>query len=212
MNQTNVLQICDLKELEKYGKFISDAVIEIATNTVKGFTFYNCSVKKINSFSTLVFEDCVFEGCDKVDFSAAKNCSFINCNNVDFRDEEKIESCVFDNIGFLFTSFCSIENCEFKNLKNLDGEDCVISLDQVKMRNCTFDGVTLTEDAFLIDADSDSEIENCTFKNCATSRFDKEIIKCEEQRGTLFKKTVKFDITFNCKGLRSVTSLDENII
>ena len=78
------------------------------------------------------------------------------------------------------------------------------------MENFRFDGVELKNDAYLIEATSESMLEHCIFKKCGTTRDDLELIHCEESKGRFFKKMVAFDIVDHdtCTGLDAVYRIE----
>ena len=108
-----------------------------------------------------------------------------------------------DNIALENTS---VTRCTFRDMApHTDG---IFNLDSADLTDCTFENVTLKNDFYLFDADNESSLDGCTFKNCRTTRDDLQLVSTGGYRGKLRKKWVEDDICYGCIGLYKVIHLE----
>ena len=140
---------------------------------VKGHTFRN--------FHHLNFE----EGTELV------NCVFEDCINLSF-DECKIKNCVFCRVESVELMDCEAIESRFEELLSDNGE--ILILTDSTLSDCAFVDVELRDESYLCEGYGSAWVERCSFKNIRTDRPDRELFRCVETRGKIFKRTKEFSI------------------
>ena len=149
--------------------------------------------------------DHIFRNFEKLEFdegTTLTNCTFENCKELTFNYSD-ISNCSFTDVSFIFSRHTTYKKSTFSNITSL--HESVFCLEDCNIKRCSFENITLTDDAYLVDGTSECIIENCTFSDIKTERSDGEIILCEETEGLLFKRKVKYSIVDEA----SCTGLDE---
>ena len=182
-------------------KKYEDAQIQCVTKFIEGnYIFRNCVILGEHT----IFKGCRFENCSIINAAGLEDCSFENCEDVTIRDGD-ITRCEFKHIDFFFLNESVVSDCTFDQIH--PDLEVGISMESVKMIRCTFSNIRVRFGTYLIDAVGESEVEECTFIDCATDREDLELIHCEEIEGKLFKRRKCYNIAHNCTGLDKVKKL-----
>ena len=178
-----------------------NARIQCTSKVLEGnCVFKNCLVQGEHT----IFKGCRFENCSIIHAAGLEDCSFENCEDVTVCDGN-ITNCNFENVDFFFLNESLVSDCTFDQIH--PDLEVGISMEDVKIIRCTFSNIRVRFGTYLIDAVGESEVEECTFIDCATDREDLELIHCEEIKGKLFKRKKCYDITHNCTGLDAVKKL-----
>lgn len=195
-------------------------------------TFAGCA--SINIYSGSIgcptLSECVFSNCKNIKATccSVEKCSFSHCGTfaAEFWSADKtVDACSFTSCGkisidgttqnckFLGThdfTFGDITQCEFSEISS---DETPIYLDG-KMELCTFNDITLKDDAYLVFPNTvGAQIANCTFKNIRTSRSDRELFEETSTAtvGTIFKRkkteTFHFVDRTSCKLLNDIQTL-----
>lgn len=175
-------------------------------------TLRSCTLRGVLQLEADVLENCTFENCVTVNLQTedgnneATDCRFTNCREI-IAESADLTDCEFsgmrDNIAL---ENSTAARCIFRDMTpHTDG---ILDLDSTELTDCTFENITLKKDFYLFDADNDSSLDGCTFKNCRTTRDDLQLVSTGGYRGKLRKKWVEDDICFGCIGLDKVIHLE----
>ena len=164
------------------------------------------SIKILMSASDGEVCDCVFRNFPTLAFEdniEIDGCTFENCGELLFEDA-LVKKCTFSQVEAISFIDTKVKKCVFRDMIGKENE--VISLQDSSISQCTFENIMLFEDAYLCDGVGTTWIEECTFKNVATTREDLEITNCEETVGKVFKKKKQFCIIDedSCTGLQQI--------
>lgn len=182
-----------------------------------GADFIDCTFDKASYFFCAdgSIENCKFTGCEKIDFigPSPKNCEFSANGPISIctkTNKDCVDNCKFiqnNSIKFI----CNVTNSEFRDM-NCDKTNRINLTPAKTIEGCTFENIVVRDQGFLIftgiydKSSAKSRILDCSFKNCRTTRYDKKLVRCIRETGTLFTKTVELEnIDYStCTGLDDV--------
>ena len=129
------------------------------------------------------------------------NCVFENCGTIKIEDGT-VSKCVFSNTQTIYFNNTNVYDSKFENLSCNNG-DFIISLEDAKITNCTFNNIKLENDVYLADGVGDCLVKKCIFKNVFTTRSDKELFFCQDFEGKVFRRLKTYDMVDreSCIGL-----------
>ena len=176
-------------------------------------TLQSCTLKHVHEISADFLESCTLENCVIVNFQTeegrneALECRFIGCNEIYAMDAE-FSACEFSDIRDEFVSEnATLTGCTFCDMT--PDTDGAIHIEKTRMDGCVFENITLKNDYYLFSADNDSELDDCTFHKCRTTRDDLQLVSAGGSVGKITRKWVEADICSDCTGLDKVIHLEK---
>ncbi len=189
--------------------------ISICSGSIGGPTLSKCVFSNCKNIKTegCSVEKCSFSRCEKFTTESltttetkVSDCTFTSCETISI--DGPTQNCKFS--GSNNFTFDKVIQCEFREISS---DETPIYLDG-QMEALTFDGITLTDDAYLVFPNTVSaHLANCTFKNIRTSRSDKELFEETSTTtvGSIFKRSKTETFCFvdraSCKLLNDIQSL-----
>lgn len=183
--------------LEAYCSFIDSKIVSSTFSGCASISVYSGSI------GCPTLSECSFSNCKdiKADSCPVEKCSFSNCET--FTADKTVNDCSFTSCGRISIDGTT-KHCRFLNSHDFNFDDIIlcdfkeISCNETpiyldgRMDFCTFDGVTLTDDAYLVFPNTDTaRLVRCTFKDIRTSRSDRKLFEEEYttyQGGVLFRR------------------------
>ena len=118
---------------------------------------------------------CEFENCNRIQGTFFTDCAFISCAAVDVSCQELVEHCYFEQVKKLHLRDTQMIFCLFQNAHC----DCTpIYLQNSLVQECRFQDLHLSNQAYLMEIDLESSVDNSVFSRCHTERFDQQLLVC----------------------------------
>lgn len=205
-----------------------EAYCSFSNSQIHSSTFTGCPSISIYSgvLGCSILSECSFSDCKniKAEQCPVEKCSFSHCEA--FTADNTVSDCSFTSCGrisingttkhckFLNSHDFNFENIALCDFKEISSSETPIYLDG-RMDSCTFDGVTLKNDAYLVAPNTDTaRLVRCTFKDIQTSRLDRKLFEEEfttYHSGFLFackkKEVHEFADLASCKLLNDIQLL-----
>ena len=163
-------------EAEKNPQASDSALIKSDVAIITKCTFENITGR----IEADTISGCSFTGCTTIESVDITDSTFTDCKSIT-ANSGWFRNCDFIHIGDVSALSADVNNCRFQNIENDTEGEGVVFLEDSKIANCSFNGVDLRNNSYLIRGIGDSSVEDCQFTDCLTDREDLELCQIEQE-------------------------------